>query len=134
MNPGAPGDTHTSVLTVPALPEAGAPGLCSVPDKAQTGSSHPSQQERNPQVLTLARGPPELSVGCVCMCLRCTRMCTCVPTHTYMHSKDVPQPMTGFQEFRNIRDEGIDIWVNWPKVQHGEKRRLPRKQWVDFFC
>ena len=25
-----------------------------------------------------------------------------------MHSKDVPQPMTGFQEFRNIRDEGID--------------------------
>lgn len=76
MSPGAPGDTHTLVLTAPVLPGAGAPGSCSVPNEAQTSSSHPSQQERNPQVLTSARGPPGLSAGCVRVRLWCTRICT----------------------------------------------------------
>ena len=76
MNPGAPGDMHTSVLTAPVFPEAGAPGLCSVPNEAQTSSSHPSQQERNPQVLTSA-----FCWGCVCVCVcgahTCARVRAC---------------------------------------------------------
>ena len=83
-NPAAPGDTHTSVLTAPALPEAMAPGLWSVPDEAETSSSSPSQQERNPQALKSVRGPPGLPAACLCMCPWCTRMCKCECTCTCM--------------------------------------------------
>lgn len=81
-NSVAPGDTHTSVVTAPALPEAMVPGLYSVPDEAQTSSSKPSQQERNPQALESVRGLRGFLL-CVRACVRGAHACASVRRSAY---------------------------------------------------